>query len=42
MFNVWNDDDNLIMLHDGFLLLFWLWMVLVRCNIHYVAFGNRL
>ena len=34
--NIWGDDDNIIILDVGILLLFWTWVVLVRCNGHNV------
>ena len=42
MLSVWNDDGNLIILNVGVLLLFCMWMVWVKCNIHYVTVSPRL
>ena len=34
MVSLWVDDESVIILNVGVLLIFWRWMVWVRCNIH--------
>ena len=39
---MWSDDENLIILNVGVLLLFWIWIVWVRFNIHDVTDKEQL
>ena len=34
LISVWGDDDNLIILNVGVLLLIWKWAMWVSCNAH--------